>query len=89
MNDPVLKAFAGKDAKTRRCYNAIFNMGFKGGARARVEAGITKPPCVLPRRSARVPEKYTKRDERALWSGGFRMGFAIGTPSRAARVTRR
>ena len=75
-----MKVFEGKDAKTVRRYNAIFNVGFKSGAKARVEAGISEPPGALPKRSARVPSNYAHRDERILWAAGYRMGFAIGTP---------
>ena len=75
-----MKVFEGKDAKTIRRYNAIFNVGFKSGARARVEAGIAEPPGVFPKRSARAPASYRRRDERMLWAGGYRMGYAIGTP---------
>ncbi len=78
--DRINKAFWGKDAKTKRKYNAIFNAGFKSGARARVKAGLVQPPGSFPRRSANIPPTYSTRDERAVWSGGYRMGYAIGTP---------
>lgn len=80
MADSIDKVFEGKDAKTTRRYNAIFNIGFKSGARARVAAGIAEPRGIWPKRRAKIPSNYSGRDERALWSCGYRMGYAIGTP---------
>ena|SRR5437899_1125772 len=78
--DAISKAYAGKDRKTRRRYNAIFNRGFTSGAKARVASGIALPPGHLPKRSATMPPEFTVRNERTVWSSGWRMGYAIGTP---------
>jgi hypothetical protein len=89
VSNRLMKAFEGKGLKTRRRYNAMFNLGFKSGAKARVEAGIAEPSGALPKRSARVPAKYTSRKERTLWAGGYRMGYAIGTPIAKIRTRRK
>lgn len=34
--DAISNAYVGKDAKTGKRYDSIFNLGFKAGARARV-----------------------------------------------------
>ncbi len=75
------KLYERKDKRTRRRYDAIFNVGFKAGAKARVVRGIRLPPGFLPRRSGKIPAKYLRSDERSLWSSGYRLGYAIGTPA--------
>ena len=82
MADAIARVFEGKDARTKRRYNATFNVGFQSGARARFAAGIPEPTGILPKRSAKIPPDYITRDERALWASGYRMGYAIGTPKR-------
>ena len=78
--DAISKAYAGRDRKTRKRYNAIFSRGFISGAKARIAVGIPLPPGHLPKRSATVPPDFTVRNERTVWSSGWRLGYAIGTP---------
>jgi hypothetical protein len=73
---PRSSAF-GKNSRARRM-ERVRSDAWRSGVRARIAAGL-EPPQKIPKRSAKVPRRYTRPIERRWWSKDWRFGYAVGS----------